>query len=311
MRDLQRRLGIAGFSPVGAEVGSFCASTEAALRAFQASRGLPPNGWCDDRTWGSLVEANWALGDRLLTLTAPMARGDDVSALQVTLARLGFDPGKVDGIFGPATHRALCRFQRDCGLPTDGMCGHSTIRTLERVSRQSGSGPGVAVMRERETLRANIRTLNGCRIVIGQFGGLSSVTRAASRQLRTAGALVVPVDEPDPSIQAQTANNFAADVYVGVDARPTAGAEINYYAVPAFESVAGRWLAERLANSIEARSIASAAVVQGRRMSVLRETRMPAVFCSIGPVRWISEQAPALASAVVDSLCSWFAESPS
>jgi thiol-disulfide isomerase/thioredoxin len=35
IRDLQRRLGAAGFPPAGAEAGFFCVSTEAALRSFQ------------------------------------------------------------------------------------------------------------------------------------------------------------------------------------------------------------------------------------------------------------------------------------
>ena len=275
------------------------------MRAFQASRGLLSSGWCDEATWAALVEANWVLGERMLTLNAPALRGDDVGALQIALARLGFDPGKVDGIFGPSTERALRRFQRDCGLPGDGVCGRDTVRTLDRLAQQSGSGPGVAVMRERETMLTNKRTLVECRVVIGQFGGLSAVARLASRQLRSAGAMVVPVDEPDPSTHAQTANRFDADVYLGLDARPLGGAEINFYAVPSFESVSGRALAARLAVSLKTRGIADQVELVGRRLPVLRETRMPAVLCTIGPARWVSEQAPSLASALVDSVCSW------
>ncbi len=306
MRDLQRRLGTAGFIPVGAEAGLFCPVTERSVQAFQASRGIPSTGWCDEQTWATLVESNWALGDRLLSIAAPPLRGDDVSALQVSLARLGFDPGKVDGIFGQNTERALRRFQRDCGMPSDGICGRETACALERMSRQSGTGPGVAMMRERETLRTNTRSLLDCRVVIGQFGGLSSVARLASRQLRSAGAMVVPVDEPDASTHAQTSNRFLADVYLGFEARPQSGAEIDYYAVPSFESVAGRSLAERLAACVLTRGIADHVEVVGRRLPVLRETRMPAVLCVIGPARWVSEQAPVLADALVDSLCGWF-----
>ncbi len=305
MRDLQRRLGTAGYYPVGAEVGYFCASTESAVRSFQASRGLSPTGCCDEATWAAVVESSWTLGDRLLTLTAPSMRGDDVGALQIALAHLGFDPGKVDGIFGVNTERALRRFQRDCGLSGDGVCGRDTVRTLVRLSQQSGSGPGVAVVRERESLISNKRSLLDCRVVIGQFGGLSAVARLASRQLRSAGAMVVPVDEPDASTHAQTANRFLADVYLGLDARSLGGAEINFYAVPSFESVAGRALAERLGASLRTRGIADRVALVGRRLPVLRETRMPAVLCTIGPARWVSEQAPSLAGALVDSVCGW------
>lgn len=40
-------------------------------------------------------------------------KGDDVRALQTHLMGLGHDVGPVDGIFGPATEKAVFRFQRD------------------------------------------------------------------------------------------------------------------------------------------------------------------------------------------------------
>ena len=57
-------------------------------------------GRCDELTWTALVEAGWTLGDRLLMITAPNLRGEDVAELQRILARLGFNCGRVDGIFG-------------------------------------------------------------------------------------------------------------------------------------------------------------------------------------------------------------------
>ncbi|MGA1038531.1 MAG: peptidoglycan-binding domain-containing protein, partial [Ilumatobacteraceae bacterium] len=64
-------------------------------------------GCCDELTWTALVEAGWTLGDRLLMITAPNLRGEDVAELQRILARLGFNCGRVDGIFGPDTAGAL------------------------------------------------------------------------------------------------------------------------------------------------------------------------------------------------------------
>jgi peptidoglycan hydrolase-like protein with peptidoglycan-binding domain len=68
----------------------------------------------------ALVEAGWRLGDRLLVLAAPQLRGDDIAELQDSLNQLGFDCGRPDGIFGPATMRALEDFQRNGGLTPDG-----------------------------------------------------------------------------------------------------------------------------------------------------------------------------------------------
>ena len=82
-------------------------------------------------------------------------RGDDVALLQTVLAKLGFDCGRADGIFGTNTLRALTDFQQNYGLIVDGICGVHTIRALERTSRQSGLGPGIVAVREYETLLAS------------------------------------------------------------------------------------------------------------------------------------------------------------
>ena len=106
VRDLTARLRGAGFDP-GTDTVTFGEATEAALQRFQASRGLEPAGVCDRDTWLALVEAGYSVGDRLLYLTSPMLRGDDVAELQLRLGALGFDAGRVDGIFGPVSYTHL------------------------------------------------------------------------------------------------------------------------------------------------------------------------------------------------------------
>ena len=305
MRDLQRRLGTAGFPPTGAEVGAFCVSTEHTLREFQRVRHLPVTGECDEVTWTALVEASYRLGDRLLKLTSPHTRGDDVAQLQARLGRLGFDCGKVDGIYGPQTDRALQRFQRDCGLAPDAVCGAETIRLLDGFLRQSGEGPGVAALRERERFERSTRTLEGRRVVLGQFGGASTITRTAARLLRPAGALVVQLDEADARAQAQTSNEFEADLYVGLTLTDEPGFMVAYYAVPGFESAAGRTMAQQLAAALASRRVAPHTDVIGLRHPVLRETRMPAVLVTCGPVRPVMDCASQLASAVADAITGW------
>lgn len=285
----------------------FGTATEEAVLAFQQARGLRGTGVCDHATWTALVEASWHLGDRLLHLSAPNMRGDDVSELQTVLCRLGFDCGRVDGILGPATIRALSDFQRNCGLPVDGVCGPDSVRALELLARQSGTGPGIAAVRELESLASAHRTLADLRIVVGQFGGLSALTRQASRALRQRGAQVTPTDEPDASVQAAVANRFAATVYLGFEARSDEHSSICYYAVPGFESAGGHSLADRIRDRLGALGVS--ATVDGMRLPVLRETRMPAVVCSIGPVQRIVDATPLVVDAVVSSLESW-ADSP-
>jgi N-acetylmuramoyl-L-alanine amidase len=275
------------------------------LRAFQRERGLRVTGACDDETWRALVEASWKLGDRILVLVAPNLRGDDVGELQAALARIGFDCGRVDGIFGPATGRALEDFQRNCGLYVDGICGPRTVRALQVLARQTGTGPGVSTVREFETLASTTRSLADLRVVIGQFGGLSSLSRRLVQALRHRGATVVASDEPDASAQAAAANRFAAHVYVGFEATGDSESSVHYYAVPQFESTGGRLLATAIAHHCSARLAGFAPVVRGMRLPVLRETRMPAVLLTLGDVQRAVDHATYLVDGVVAALADW------
>jgi len=274
------------------------------VRGFQQARGLHADGVCDEGTWTALVEASWKLGDRYLLLNSPNLRGDDIADLQSRLARLGFDCGRVDGIFGPRTARALADFQANCGLNADAVCGPETQRVLIRVSGQTGTGPGVGAVRERERLRIGFESVANCRVVLGQFGGLSALTRTLARELRQRGATVMPLDEPDEVAQAIAANHFGAHVYIGFEGHTEASAIAHYYRVPNFQSAGGRELAEQIAEELRAVPGLSPAA-SGMRLPVLRETRMPAVLLTVGPVRAVTDATAQIATAVLTALDLW------
>lgn len=301
---MQRRLAAAGFPAAGSRSGEFCPATLTALHAFQHARGLPVVDRCDDECWKALVEATWKLGDRLVVLTSPNLRGDDVVELQSRLNRLGFDCGRVDGIFGPRSARALIDFQTNCGLPADGVCGANTVRMLDRVIGQTGSGPGVGAVRERERLRRDQGGLHEVRVVVGQFGGLSTITRIASREIRSQGAQVMSLDEPDALVQARAANQFGAQVFIGFEGVAHAPSRVTFYRVPTFESVGGRTLADCLTSELGRCGLEFDEPV-GQRLSVLRETKMPAVLCSLGPVRTAVDAAADIGAAVARALHTW------
>lgn len=67
----------------------------------------------------------------------PMAI-EEVKALQLSLLNLGFDVGKVDGILGSMTKRALREFQHQNGLIADGDANQVTRQTIrEKLAAQT------------------------------------------------------------------------------------------------------------------------------------------------------------------------------
>lgn len=56
--------------------------------------------------------------------------GADVVQLQTKLKSLGFNPGKIDGDFGPGTEAAVLAFQQSEEMLADGIAGIKTLRAL-------------------------------------------------------------------------------------------------------------------------------------------------------------------------------------
>ncbi|SFM85095.1 peptidoglycan-binding protein [Thermodesulforhabdus norvegica] len=67
---------------------------------------------------------------RLLKLTIPYQRGEDVREVQEALVRLGYSLS-VDGVFGPETDRCVRDFQKSQGLVVDGIVGPVTRAHLD------------------------------------------------------------------------------------------------------------------------------------------------------------------------------------
>ncbi len=276
------------------------------METFQHRRGLRVDGICGIQTWSALVEAGFRLGDRFLYHRRPMLRGDDVAELQRRLSALGFDTGRVDGIFGEQTASALADFQRNTALPADGILGGSTLRELLRVTPRHAEIELVTVVRDRERMRRAPRTLLGRRIAVGEEGGLAVLVSALGRRLGAEGAAVVAVSHPDGSAQAEQANTAGVEVYLGLRLdpdRPTC--EAAYYAGYQYESAGGRLLAELVQGLGAAALGVTPGGTRGMALTVLRETRMPAVVCEVGPAPLVVARSAALADALADALVAW------
>ena len=305
--DLQERLLAVGITPLTDVLGTFGPSTRAGVEKFQRLRGLRIDGVVGVTTWTTLVEAGLRLGDRLLYRTHPMLRGDDVAELQSRLCSLGFDTGRVDGIFGDHTAQALAEFQRNLQLPIDGTAGVATVSELVRVSGRHQTLEHVTAVRERELHRSGPPSLRGRHLGIGEIGGLSAISASLSRHLSSRGARVTLLHHPEESGQASEANAASVDVYVGLRLLPDQTVcTCSYYSSYTFESPAGKDLANRIANIVP-QKLGIPALAQGMSLTVLRETRMPAVVLEFGPTELLVERGAHIVDVITDSLDRWAA----
>lgn len=304
VRDLQRRLVSLGLTP-GLD-GMFCEHTVTAVAAFQASRGLLDSGICDQATWNAVIEAGHRLGDRLLYLSRPMLRGEDVTALQRRLGGLGFDAGRVDGIFGPDTDAALREFQRNAGLSVDGVCGPTTLMDLERFANRISEPAAVAGVREREKLRSGPRGLDQRTVVIAHAGGLDAIAHAAARALSDTGAETVVLQHHDPSALADQANTLRCDLLVDLEVGDPP-CWCAFYQSGDFESSGGRRLAELLTSALADIGL-NPGPSRGLRLTLLRETRMPAVVVHLGPVDRVVTDPTSITEACTRAVADWARE---
>ncbi|MFP5502714.1 MAG: peptidoglycan-binding protein [Candidatus Sericytochromatia bacterium] len=116
VRSLQEKLKAAGHNPGGVD-GVFGPNTEAAVRRFQQAKGLTVDGIAGPQTMGALSAGR-------------PSGAPGVQTLQRELKQAGFNPGGIDGKFGPNTQKAVERFQRAKGLAVDGVVGPKTWAAL-------------------------------------------------------------------------------------------------------------------------------------------------------------------------------------
>ena len=307
--DVQARLIALGFAIGDDDRGRYGPGTAAAVTRFQAQRGLRADGICGPETWNTLVEAGFHLGQRLLYHRMPMLRGDDVAILQRRLSALGFDTGRVDGIFGPRTAQAVSEFQRNAGLVVDGTCGRDTLQALDRLGTRPDTALVAADLRERVAMGDRPRTLQGRCVAVGEHGDLAALAAEVARRLTLAGATPIVLREVHESDQAGAANAAGAELYLGltlVADRPGVTTAYFHHPSTGAMSPAGQQLATLVQQGAEA-VLGGGGEVRGMGLSILRETRMPAVVCELGPTAAVVEHLGPLAAALFAAIERWAA----
>ena len=279
VRDIQDRLASLGFASDDPP-GAFQQETYDSVVAFQRDRGLPPDGIVGPDTWRTLVGAGYGLGDRLLYRRVPMMRGDDVAELQRRLNALGFDTGKVDGVFGDDTLAGLLDFQANRRLPEDGIAGQLVADELQLMARATAK-PGRDGVREHEWLAELPETLVGQRIYIDAFCRTEAETAAAwtaatvfARIIQDLGATPVvsrSIDTtPSPRVRAIRATRLGVDLIVAFALPGSEKPGVWYFQSAHSHSPAGKRLAESIAACLDLPTA-------GRTLPILKDTRSPAV----------------------------------
>ena len=301
----------------------FDEACDRAVREFQQRRGLMVDGVVGSATYRALDEARWQWGDRVLSYAGSrMLVGDDVAALQQRLLDLGFDCGRIDGIFGHQTVQAVRDFQRNVGIDADGTCGPVTYAAFERLTRAVVGGQPYA-LRESELIRRAGPALAGKIVVLdpghgardpGLVGGRvaesSVVFDLAARlegRLSATGVTAYLTRGPDTDLsedeRADLANTLHANLLISlhVDAHPNpqaSGVATFYYANDSLggSSPTGEKFAGLVQREIVARTDLRDCRTHGKTWDLLRRTRMPAVRIDVGYVTNLDVRAAGVAA---------------
>jgi N-acetylmuramoyl-L-alanine amidase len=143
-------------------------------------------------------------------------------------------------------------------------------------------------------------------VAIGESGGLGSVTGAMRRRLVLGGCNVTELHHPDDSSQAQAANELGVDVFVGLRLNPSLSAcRTAFWSGTHEESPGGRLLAEMVQHELPGSLGIEDLGSHGMALTILRETRMPAVLVEVGPASLVVERSALLAGALSGVLGRW------
>lgn len=345
IRDRLRRLGILA-TPRSEHEDIFDADLERAVREFQQQSHLIVDGIVGPATYQRLEESRWQLGDRILAYRhGHLMRGHDVAELQQRLSNLGFDPDRIDGIFGKRTERAVRDFQHNMALASDGTVGPDTVRALTQLRRAVVGGQPHLLREEQRWESARTGVADKVIVLDPAHGGpddpgtvienareaqiVADIAARVEGRLAALGVTVLltrstdgtPATLVDEHARAFFANTTGADVAISLHLDATTNPDAHGVASffygqgdgtgvgRAAESVLGRQLATVLLDEICARTDAVCLHAHPKTWDMLRETRMTAVRLELGYLSNPRERANLMTDAYRDALAEAIAAS--
>jgi N-acetylmuramoyl-L-alanine amidase len=228
---------------------------------------------------------------------APLMHGDDIAALQSRLTEMGFDCGRVDGVYGPRTELAVKDFQKSVGAVIDGKCGPATIIALIRLTKiVSGGTP--STLRQNAMQQSRGPALANKVIVLNPDGADQLVYDIAVRtegRLLALGASVFltrgATNNPSEAERILFSNKSAADLMISLNVdsygnEKAHGAATYFYGSDAHgvHSIVGERFASLVQREICARTDLTNCRTHAKTWDLLRMTMAPTVRIDLGYV---------------------------
>ncbi len=143
IRQAEKILRAAGYDP-GKVDGVPTAGFRDALRTFQKAWGLPATGVLDGASLSALKKMAQRREGRSEAFVTLGMKGAGVEQVERRLARLGYDVGKVDGVFSRSTFEAVKAFKRDTPKlgNESGSLGRPGQDALAQAIEKLGGGKG-------------------------------------------------------------------------------------------------------------------------------------------------------------------------
>ena len=191
------------------------------------------------------------------------------------LAQLGFNPGRIDGIFGRLLEDALIDFQRNCAIEPSGTLTREALVELLRVT---SNGASRSLVTEARDVAGFDDEPTGPVVVCGESPLAALLARDALDMMR-----VTLLSDSSTDEVAAFANASGAAAVISVQTlKQVDGVHLHYWASYRSHSRRGEQLASAIAAALAQSKQWPRVEVAGMALPILRETKMTTLHIEHG-----------------------------